>query len=67
MPSSLVAAAQEAARAAGVSFSAWVSGAVDQRLRLLRMSDAIAAYEAEHGEITGQEMVDFEAAFGAIR
>lgn len=66
MPPSLASAAEEAARSEGVSFSAWVSGAVDQRLRLSRMTDAIAAYEAEHGEITREEMHRFEATFGRV-
>lgn len=67
MPPSLASAAAEAARKTGVSFSAWVSTAVDQRLKLLRMSEAVDAYEAEHGEITSEELTEFEDAFGPIR
>jgi Arc/MetJ-type ribon-helix-helix transcriptional regulator len=55
-------AAVHAAVAAGAaeSMSAWVSDALRLKLdhdrRLRGIGDFIAAYEAEHGEITGEEM-----------
>ncbi len=67
IPPSLVSAAEEAARRANVSFSAWVSTAVAQRLKLEAMSEAITAYEAQHGEITSEDMRAFEVTFGPIR
>lgn len=57
-------AAGQAAVAAGEaeSFSAWVNEALRSRVthdRRLRALDAfLAAYEAEHGEITADEMQD---------
>ena len=63
-------AAVHAAVAAGAaeSTSAWVSDAlrlkIDRDYRLHRLDDFIAAYEAEHGEITEEEM---EAAERSMR
>ncbi len=59
----LVAAAQQAvARGQAESVSAWVNEALrlkaDQDRRLAALDDFLAAYEAEHGEITEQEMHD---------
>jgi pyrroloquinoline quinone (PQQ) biosynthesis protein C len=67
MPPALVSAAEEAAQRANVSFSAWVSAAVAQRLKLQKMSEAIAAYEVQHGEITNEDMAGFESTFGLVR
>lgn len=67
MPPELADAAEQAAHSEGVSFSAWVSAAVDRQLKLDRMSEAISAYEAEHGEITAEELVEFERDFGSVR
>jgi Arc/MetJ-type ribon-helix-helix transcriptional regulator len=57
----LIAAAQEAvARGEAESVSAWVNDALrlkaDLDRRLAALDDFLAAYEAEHGEITDQEM-----------
>jgi len=59
----LVAAAQQAvARGQAESVSAWVNEALrlkaDLDRRLAALDDFLAAYEAEHGEITEQEMRD---------
>ena len=63
-------AASQAAVAAGEaeSVSAWVNDALRLKIehdrRLLGIDDFIAAYEAEHGEITDDEM---DAAYRAAR
>src|SRR6266566_9595578 len=59
----LVAVAQEAvARGQAESISAWVNEALrlkaDHDRRLQALDDFLAAYEAEHGEITEEEMRD---------
>jgi hypothetical protein len=61
--SDLVAVAQEAvAHGHAESVSAWVNDALrlkaDHDRRLRALDDFLAAYEAEHGEITEQEMRD---------
>jgi hypothetical protein len=60
--------AAAAASAAGdaESVSAWINEAMAQRLardqRLAALGELIAAYEAEHGEITDDELADQEQA-----
>jgi Arc/MetJ-type ribon-helix-helix transcriptional regulator len=59
----LIAAAQEAvAHGRAESVSAWVNEALrlkaDHDRRLAALDEFLAAYEAEHGEITEQEMRD---------
>ena len=59
----LLAVAQEAvARGRAESVSAWVNDALrlkaDHDRRLAALDEFLAAYEAEHGEITEQEMHD---------
>jgi Arc/MetJ-type ribon-helix-helix transcriptional regulator len=59
----LVAAAQEAvAHGRAESVSAWVNDALrlkaDHDRRLAALDEFLAAYEAEHGEITEQDMHD---------
>lgn len=59
----LIAAAQEAVtHGRAESVSAWVNDALrlkaDHDRRLAALDDFLAAYEAEHGEITEQEMHD---------
>jgi len=59
----LVAVAQEAvAQGQAESMSAWVNDAlrlkVDHERRLRALDDFLAAYEAEHGEITEEDMRD---------
>jgi hypothetical protein len=59
----LMAVAQEAvAQGQAESVSAWVNGALrlkaDRDRRLRALDDFLAAFEAEHGEITDEEMRD---------
>jgi Arc/MetJ-type ribon-helix-helix transcriptional regulator len=59
----LVAVAQEAvAQGQAESMSAWVNDALrlkaDHERRLQALDDFLAAYEAEHGEITEEDMRD---------
>jgi len=59
----LVAVAQDAvAQGRAESMSAWVNDALrlkaDRDRRLAALDDFIAAYEAEHGEVSGEEMAD---------
>jgi Arc/MetJ-type ribon-helix-helix transcriptional regulator len=59
----LVAVAQDAvAQGNAESVSAWVNDALrlkaDRDRRLAALDDFIASYEAEHGEISEQEMAD---------
>src|SRR4249920_541133 len=59
----LVAVAQEAVAAGQAeSMSAWVNDALrlkaDHDRRLQALDDFLAAYEAEHGEVTDEEMRD---------
>jgi len=59
----LIAAAQEAvAQGEAESVSAWVNEALhlkaEQDRRLAALDEFVAAYEAEHGEISEQEMRD---------
>ena len=59
----LIAAAQQAvARGRAESVSAWVNDALrlkaDHDRRLAALDEFLATYEAEHGEITEQEMHD---------
>jgi Arc/MetJ-type ribon-helix-helix transcriptional regulator len=59
----LIAAAQQAvAHGRAESVSAWVNDALrlktDHDRRLAALDEFLAAYEAEHGEITEQEMRD---------
>jgi Arc/MetJ-type ribon-helix-helix transcriptional regulator len=59
----LVAVAQEAvSQGRADSMSAWVNDALrlkaDHELRLRALDDFLAAYEAEHGEITEEDMRD---------
>lgn len=63
MDADLVAVAQDAvARGRAESVSAWVNDALrlkaDRDRRLTALDEFIAAFEAEHGEISGQEMAE---------
>ena len=63
MDAGLVAVAQEAvARGEAESVSAWVNDALrlkaDHDRRLSAIDDFLAAYEAEHGQITEEEIRD---------
>lgn len=55
---------EAAARAAGVSFSAWMADAARQRLRKERLLGLIAEWETEHGPITEDEAADARTELG---
>ncbi len=46
----------EAAEAEGLSVSAWMTAAARRALRIRDGLTAIAEWEAEHGELTGDEL-----------
>lgn len=52
--------ARDARKRAGGNVSAWLAEAAKERLRLQAMTDAIEAFEAEHGKITEEEMKEAE-------
>lgn len=52
---------ERAAEAAGVSFSAWLNDAAEQRLMLLEGLRAVAAWEQVAGELTPEERAAGEA------
>lgn len=54
----LAAAIEEAARAEGTSFSAWLAGTAAHRLRLEAGRRAIAEWEQEHGALTEAELAE---------
>ncbi len=49
-------AVREAAEAEGMSVSAWIAEAAAHRVRLKRLDDYFAAFEAEHGAFTEEEI-----------
>lgn len=40
--------------------SAWLADAARQKLRQRALAEAVAAYEAEHGEITSEELTEVQ-------
>lgn len=48
--------ARAVAKEEGVSFSSWLSDAARDRLKLRGLRRQIARFEAEHGEITDEEL-----------
>ncbi len=58
----LLAQSREDAEQEGVSLSTWLAEAARDRLRLRGLRRAVAAYEAEHGAITEEEMETVRAA-----
>ena len=61
IPIELGVQAREAARARGESLSAWITQAVESRLRNQFLGDALTAYENEFGAFTAQEMEKADA------
>jgi hypothetical protein len=55
MPPELARAVEEAARAEGKTFSAWVAETVAKRLKLEEARKVIAEWEAENGAFTPEE------------
>jgi hypothetical protein len=43
--------------------SAWLADAARQKIRQRALAEAVAAYEAEHGEITSDELVEVRRAW----
>ena len=63
----LGAAVREAAERAGMSVSAWLSGAAADRLRAELLGRALDAWEAEEGGFTDAELAAASAALGVQR
>lgn len=57
----VAAAADVAAAEDGVSFSAWLSGAAERRLRVREGLQGVAEWEAEAGALTPEERAAGEA------
>lgn len=55
------AAVEQAAREDGVSFSAWLSAAAERQLRVRQGLRGVAAWEAEAGALTAEEIAAGEA------
>jgi hypothetical protein len=43
--------------------SAWLADAARQKIRQRALAEAVAAYEAEHGEITNEELAEVRRAW----
>lgn len=43
--------------------SAWLADAARQKIRQRALAEAVAAYEAEHGEITNEELTEVRRAW----
>jgi len=54
-------AVETAAKEDGVSFSAWLSSAAERQLRVRRGLRGVAAWEAEAGALTAEEIAAGEA------
>ena len=65
LPEDLAVRIRNAALADGASLSAWLARAAESQLLLRNASNAIAAWEREHGEITGAELAALERAWRA--
>lgn len=52
----VAAAVEVAAREDGMSFSAWLSGAAERQLRVRQGLRGVAAWEAEAGPLTAEEI-----------
>ena len=59
-------AAEKAAAEAGKSFSAWLNDAAKQQLRIESGLAAVAEWEAEHGELTAEELRKADEALDAL-
>lgn len=67
MSEELLAGVREAARAEGVTVSAWIAAAVEDRLGLIGLERLIADWEAEHGEISEAEMAEAHRWFNELQ
>jgi hypothetical protein len=66
LPPELAAAVDDAARAQGSTFSAWLADAADHRLRIEAGHQGLAEWEAEHGPLTAEERGDGRARARAL-
>lgn len=57
-PAELARAIDQAAIESGSSFSAWIAETASRRLRLEAGRRGVAAWEAEHGPLTEQELAE---------
>jgi hypothetical protein len=57
-PPELAAAIDQAAVAAGVTFSAWIAETASHRLQLEAGKGGVAAWEREYGPLTEREIAD---------
>jgi hypothetical protein len=57
-PAELAKAIDQAATESGSSFSAWIAETASRRLRLEAGRQGVAAWEAEHGPLTEQELAE---------
>jgi hypothetical protein len=58
LPAELARAVDEAAAAAGTTFSGWLADTATHRLRLEAGRRGIAEWEQEHGPLTPEELAD---------
>ncbi len=63
LPEELAARIRDAAQADGTTLSAWLARAAESRLLLRNASQAITAWEREHGVITDGELAAVERAW----
>lgn len=61
LPDEVAGSVETAAREDGVSFSAWLSGAAERQLRIREGLRGVAAWEAEAGALTAEEIAAGEA------
>ena len=63
LPDDLARDATELARKEGIPLSAWLSRAAAHRIRIERGLAAVREWEAEHGELTAEELAESQAFF----
>jgi hypothetical protein len=66
MPPELARAVEEAARAEGTTFSAWLAETAARRLKLEEARRVIAEWEAENGAFTPEELAEGRARARAL-
>lgn len=59
-------AAAEAAARAGMSLSAWLNRAAENELAIGRGLAAVSEWEAEHGELTAEELAAADKLLGRV-
>lgn len=62
---SVAAGAASAAESRGVSLSAWINAAAERALVVEAGLDAVRSWEAEHGELTAEELAWADAVLDA--